>query len=103
LFGKYYVNDWAFGYEAYLTNGFNDAIINNGENRTFLPASKANKERFEESSNGEPLLTGKIAFRHNTTAQTVIRLNYRIMQQTDLLGNPPAKISGIQFGISSYF
>lgn len=235
LYGKYYVNDWAFGYEAYLTNGFNDAIINNGENRTFLPASKENKERFEESSNGEPLLTGKIALRHNkigevglsymggiyntyeedglilddkrrldvyaidfnttlptletfivgewvwvnvdvpTTfsqqfgdqqkggfidfvqpvltgdlfgfdqatlnlamrleyvdwnngtfretgedigdeiwtivpaisfrpnAQTVIRLNYRIMQQTDLLGNPPAKISGIQFGISSYF
>ncbi|WP_425391972.1 hypothetical protein [Ekhidna sp.] len=235
LYGKYYMKEWAFGYEAYLTNGFNDAIINNGENRTFLPASKENKERFEESSNGEPLLTGKIAVRHNKvgeiglsymggiyntyeedglilddkrrlnvyaidfnttipvtktfivgewawinidvpgtfsqqfgdqqkggfvdfvqpiltgdlfgfnnasfnvamrleyvdwndgtfretggnigdeiravvpaisfrpTAQTVIRLNYRIMEQTDILGNPPAKISGIQFGVSSYF
>ncbi|WP_424963903.1 hypothetical protein [Ekhidna sp.] len=235
LYGKYYMKEWAFGYEAYLTNGFNDAIINNGENRTFLPASKENKERFEESSNGEPLLTGKIAVRHNKvgeiglsymggiyntyeedglilddkrrlnvyaidfnttipvtktfivgewawinidvpstfsqqfgdqqkggfvdfvqpiltgdlfgfnnasfnvamrleyvdwndgtfretggnigdeiwavvpaisfrpTAQTVIRLNYRLMEQTDILGNPPAKISGIQFGVSSYF
>jgi hypothetical protein len=235
LYGKYYMKEWAFGYEAYLTNGFNDAIINNGENRTFLPASKANKERFEESANGEPLLTGKIAVRHNKvgeiglsymggiyntyeedglildekrrlnvyaidfnttipvtktfivgewawinidvpstfsqqfgdqqkggfvdfvqpiltgdlfgfnnasfnvamrleyvdwndgtfretggnigdeiwavvpaisfrpTAQTVIRLNYRFMEQTDILGNPPAKISGIQFGVSSYF
>ena len=235
LYGKYYMKEWAFGYEAYLTNGFNDAIINNGENRTFLPASKENKERFEESSNGEPLLTGKIAVRHNKvgeiglsymggiyntyekdglilddkrrlnvyaidfnttipvtktfivgewawinidvpstfsqqfgdqqkggfvdfvqpiltgdlfgfnnasfnvamrleyvdwndgtfretggnigdeiwavvpaisfrpTAQTVIRLNYRFMEQTDILGNPPAKISGIQFGVSSYF
>lgn len=235
LYGKYYMKEWAFGYEAYLTNGFNDAIINNGENRTFLPASKDNKERFEESSNGEPLFTGKIALRNNKigeiglsymggiyntyeedglilddkrrltvyaidfnttipvtktfivgewawvnvdvpetftqqfgdkqkggfvdivqpvmngnlfgfdkatfnvairfeyvdwndgrfqetgesigdeiwavvpaisfrpTAQTVIRLNYRIMEQTDLLGNPPAKISGIQFGLSSYF
>ncbi|MBV6642796.1 MAG: hypothetical protein KI791_18915 [Cyclobacteriaceae bacterium] len=235
LYGKYYVKEWAFGYEAYLTNGFNDAIINNGENRTFLPASKENKERFEESSNGEPLFTGKIALRHNEvgeiglsymggiynthevdgltlddarrlniyaidfnatvpgiktffvgewvwvnidvpatfsqqfgdrqrggfvdlvqplltgkilgfdkasfnvamrleyvdwndgtfretgenigddiwavvpgmsfrpTAQTVIRLNYRLMGQTDILGNPPAKISGIQFGVSSYF
>ena len=235
LYGKYYLKEWAFGYEAYLTNGFNDAIINNGENRTFLPASKENKERFEESSNGEPLLTGKIAVRHNKvgeiglsymggiyntyeedglilddkrrlnvyaidfnttipvtktfivgewawinidvpstfsqqfgdqqkggfvdfvqpiltgdlfgfnnasfnvamrleyvdwndgtfretggnigdeiwavvpaisfrpTAQTVIRLNYRFMEQTDILGNPPAKISGIQFGVSSYF
>ncbi len=235
LYGKYYVKEWAFGYEAYLTNGFNDAIINNGENRTFLPASKENKERFEESSNGEPLFTGKIALRHNEvgeiglsymggiynthevdglilddarrlnvyaidfnatvpgvktffvaewvwvnidvpatfsqqfgdrqrggfvdlvqpiltgkilgfdkasfnvamrfeyvdwnegtfretgenigddiwavvpgmsfrpTAQTVIRLNYRLMGQTDILGNPPARISGIQFGVSSYF
>ncbi|MEO9484035.1 MAG: hypothetical protein ABJG47_11335 [Ekhidna sp.] len=235
LYGKYYMKEWAFGYEAYLTNGFNEAIINNGENRTFLPASKENKERFEESSNGEPLLTGKIAVRHNKvgeiglsymggiyntyeedglilddkrrlnvyaidfnttipvtktfivgewawinidvpstfsqqfgdqqkggfvdfvqpiltgdlfgfnnasfnvamrleyvdwnegtfretggnigdeiwavvpaisfrpTAQTVIRLNYRFMEQTDILGNPPSKISGIQFGVSSYF
>lgn len=235
LYGKNYAGDWAFGYEAYLTNGFNDAIINNGENRTFLPASKDNKERFEESSNGEPLFTGKVALRNNNvgeiglsymggiyntyeddglqldkqrrldvyaidfnstlpwtdtylvgefawisidvpetftqqfgsrqkggfidivqpimkgtifdfkratlnvacrleyvdwnvgtfretggniaddiwaivpaisfrpTAQTVIRINYRLMQQQDILGNPPAKISGIQFGISSYF
>ncbi len=235
LYGKYFFKDWAFGYEAYLTNGFDDAIINNGENRTFLPASKDNKERFEESSNGEPLFTGKVALRNNKigeiglsymggiyntyeedglildkkrrldvfaldlnttiptlntfivgewtwvnldvpstftqqfgekqkggfvdivqpvlngnlfgfenatfnlamrleyvdwndgtfretgesigddtwavvpalsfrpTAQTVIRLNYRIMQQTDILNNPPAKISGIQFGLSSYF
>ncbi|WP_422358901.1 hypothetical protein [Reichenbachiella sp.] len=235
LYGKYYSKDWAFGYEAYLTNGFDNSIIDNGENRTFLPASKANKGRFEESSNGEPLFTGKIAVRNNKigevglsymgsiyntyqkdglildekrkldvfaidfnttlpmfntfivgewswifvdvpqtytqqygdkqkggfidfvqpvaagnifgfenatfniamrleyvdwnvgkfeetkeeigdhiwalvpaisfrpTAQTVIRLNYRYMQQTDILGNPPAKISGVQFGLSSYF
>ncbi|MEQ8683489.1 MAG: hypothetical protein RID25_27235, partial [Cyclobacteriaceae bacterium] len=74
LYGKYYVKEWAFGYEAYLTNGFNDAIINNGENRTFLPASKENKERFEESSNGEPLFTGKIALRHNEVGE--IGLSY---------------------------
>ncbi len=235
LYGKYFLNDWAFGYEAYLTNGFDDTIINNGENRTFLPASKENKGRFDESSNGEPLITTKLALRHNKvgelglsymggiynsyevdglvlddkrrlnvfaidfnttipklktfvvgewawvnvdvpttftqqfgdkqkggfvdivqpiltrqlfgfeqatlnvalrleyvdwndgtfretgenigdeiwavvpaisfrpTAQTVLRLNYRFMEQTDILGNPPAKISGIQFGLSSYF
>jgi hypothetical protein len=33
----------------------------------------------------------------------VIRANYRYMQQTDLLGNPPALISGVQIGVSSYF
>lgn len=235
LYGKQYKNKWAFGYELYLTNGFNNSIISNTENKTFLPATKQNAERFEESSNGEPLLTGKIALRHNEigeigfsymggiyntfeddgltldekrrldviaidfnstlphlktyivgewawvfidipptytqqfgnkqrggfvdlvqpiiqgkilgfenaiiniacrleyvdwnvgafketggtigdelwaivpaisfrpAAQTVIRLNYRFMQQKDILGNPPAKISGVQFGVSSYF
>lgn len=235
LYGKYYHKDWVFGYEMYLTNGFDDAIIDNTENKTFLPASKQNKERFNESSNGEPLFTGKIAsgykniielgisymggvyntyqadglvlddkrkldvvavdfnstipatktrligewvwvfvdvpetytqqygnkqkggfidivqpiitgdllgfskstlnlalrleyvdwndgmFRETNSSigdeimaivpaisfrpspQTVIRLNYRYMQQQDLLGNPPSKIGGVQFGISSYF
>ena len=235
LYGKYYHKKWALGYELYLTNGFNDAIIDNEENKTFLPSSKQNKERFDESSNGEPLLTSKIATKYNDMVelglsymggiynthtvdglvlddkrrldviaidfntklprintkiigewswvfvdvpesytqqygskqyggfldivqpilkkrvlgfpsstvnlalrleyvdwnvgvfnetntnigddiiafvpaisfrpveQTVIRLNYRFMSQTDILGNPPSKIGGMQFGISSYF
>lgn len=235
LYGKQYVNQWALGYEIYVSNGFDNSIISNSENRTFLPASKANAERFEESSNGQPLLTIKIAIRHqkigeiglsymggvynkfeedglvldekrrldvialdlNTTlpglstyivgewawinvnvpetytqqfgnhqqggfldvvqpiikrkilgferavvniacrleyldwnvgtfretggnisddlwaivpgvsfrptSQTVFRVNYRYMQQQDILGNPPAVIGGIQLGLSSYF
>ena len=235
LYGKEYFNQWALGYEIYVSNGFDNSIISNSENRTFLPASKANAERFEESSNGQPLLTTKIAIRHqkigeigfsfmggvynkfeedglvldekrrvdvialdlNTTlprlstyivgewawininvpetytqqfgnrqqggfidivqpiikrkilgferavvniacrleyldwnvgtfretggnisddlwaivpgisfrptSQTVFRVNYRYMQQQDILGNPPAVIGGIQFGVSSYF
>lgn len=235
FYGKEYVNQWALGYEIYMSNGFDNSIISNSENKTFLPASKANAERFEESSNGQPLLTSKIAIRHqmigeigfsymggvynkfeedglildekrrvdvialdlNTTlprlstyivgewswirvnvpetytqqfgnrqeggfidivqpiikrkisgfehavvniacrleyldwnvgtfretggnisddlwaivpgisfrptSQTVFRVNYRYMQQQDILGNPPAKIGGIQFGVSSYF
>ncbi len=235
LYGKYYNKKWAFGYELYLTNGFDDSIIDNTENKTYLPASKQNKGRFDESSNGEPLITSKIASKYNdmvelglsymggiynthtvdglvlnekqrldvfaidfnTTLprintkfvgewswvfidvpksytqqygakqyggfldiiqpilkrrvlgfanstvnlalrleyvdwnvgvfnetntnigdeiiafvpaisfrpveQTVIRLNYRFMSQVDILGNPPSKIGGVQFGISSYF
>ncbi|MCU0337437.1 MAG: hypothetical protein MUF12_06195 [Sediminibacterium sp.] len=64
IWGKYYKNKWAFAYEAYLTNGFDDRIINNTENRTWLPASKLNPERFEESFNGVPLTTLKTALRH---------------------------------------
>lgn len=64
LYGKFYTGDWTLGYEAYLTNGFDESIINNGENRTFLPAAKANGERFEESFNGQPLTTAKLSLRH---------------------------------------
>jgi hypothetical protein len=37
------------------------------------------------------------------TEQTVFRLNYRMLQQRDILGNPPEKTGGFIFGISSYF
>jgi len=63
-YGKKYTADWVYGYEIYLTNGFDDKIISNPENKTFLPASKENRERFEESFNGSPLLTSKVALRH---------------------------------------
>jgi hypothetical protein len=235
VYGKKYTGNWVYGYEAYLTNGFNDRIISNTENKTFLPASKADPDRFEESFNGVPLFTGKIAVKNskigelgisymggvynkfeddglvldkkrrvhvfaldfNTvlprlhtainaewawvkvdipetyteqfgtrqqggfidfvqpvlkkrmfdfdnavlnvalrvefvdwnmdkfrstgnriaddlisivpaiswrpTSQTVIRMNYRYNLQRDILGNPPSKLSGLQFGISTYF
>jgi hypothetical protein len=64
LYGKYAVSNFIWAYEAYVTNGFDDRIINNTENRTWLPASKLNPERFEESFNGVPLVTAKTAFRH---------------------------------------
>ena len=234
LYGKLYKGNWVYAYETYLTNGFDDQIISNSENKTFLPASKLNKDRFEESFNGIPLLTAKVAIRnkrfgeigvsymggvynkfqedgltldekrnHHTlaidfntvlptgtylnsewsfttidvpstysqqygdkqwggffdvvqpvlrrsmfgfessvvnvicrfeyvdwnkgkflesgdnihedilsvvsgiswrpTTQTVVRLNYRYAWQTDILGNPPSKTAGFQFGFSSYF
>ncbi|MDX2047698.1 MAG: hypothetical protein SFU87_12990 [Chitinophagaceae bacterium] len=65
VFGKKYTKEWAFAYEAYITNGFDDRIISNEVNKTFLPASKENRERFEESFNGVPLFTGKLALRKN--------------------------------------
>jgi hypothetical protein len=64
IYGKYYQNRWLFGYELYLTSGFDNTIIENEFNRTYLPASKANAGRFEESSNGEPLITAKVAVKN---------------------------------------
>ncbi len=65
LYGKKFSKDWVYAYEVYLTNGFNDRIISNTENKTFLPATKEDPERFEESFNGSMLFTGKVAIRNN--------------------------------------
>jgi len=65
LYGKQYKNKWMFGYELYLTGGFDNSIIDNSLNRTNLPATKANRDRFEESASGEPLFTGKVGLRNN--------------------------------------
>lgn len=64
LFGKVYKPSFVWGYEFYLTNGLNDNIINNTENKTFLPAAKLNPDRFEESFNGVPLTNFKTTFRY---------------------------------------
>ena len=64
LYGKKFSKGWVVAYEAYLTNGFDDKIIANTENKTFLPATKENKDRFEESFNGSPLFTAKAAVRN---------------------------------------
>ncbi len=74
LYGKTYKNNWIFGYEAYLTNGFDDSIIDNPENKTFLPAAKENEFRFEESSNGKALFTGKITIKNRKIGE--IGLSY---------------------------
>lgn len=65
-YGKHAAGAWTFGYEAYLTNGFDASIVSNPQDRTFLPAAKENPERFSESFNGVPLFTGKLAVRHRT-------------------------------------
>ncbi|MBP8113721.1 MAG: hypothetical protein KAY50_00120 [Chitinophagaceae bacterium] len=65
FYGKQYSKDWMFGYEAYLTGNFDNSIIDNAENKTFLPVAKNNSERFEEINSGLPLLTAKVAVKNN--------------------------------------
>lgn len=64
IFGKTAHANLVFAYEVYLTNGFDNTIIENTENRTWLPSSKANNERFAGSFNGQPLMTVKVAVKH---------------------------------------
>ena len=69
LYGKHYSNDWMFGYEAYLTGSFDNSIIDNSENKTFLPAAKNNSNRFEEVNSGLPLFTGKVAVKNTKVGE----------------------------------
>ncbi|TNE60040.1 MAG: hypothetical protein EP344_08010 [Bacteroidetes bacterium] len=69
LHGKFFRGAWTIGYEGYLTNGFDESIIANPEGRTFLPAAKANSNRFEESLNGRPLVSVKTAIRHSRAGE----------------------------------
>lgn len=69
MYGKYYTKDWMFGYEIYASSGFDNSIIENRENKTYLPASKANNERFEELNSGTPLYTAKIAIRNKVIGE----------------------------------
>lgn len=69
LYGKRYTKNWVYAYEAYISNGFDERIISNTENKTFLPATKENPDRFEESFNGSMLFTGKAAVRNNKTGE----------------------------------
>ncbi|MGJ1361186.1 hypothetical protein ACR79B_07135 [Sphingobacterium spiritivorum] len=65
LFGKHYSGNWMFGYEAYVSGGFDQSIINNEQGKTYLPATKSNADRFESSLTGQPLFSGKLAARNN--------------------------------------
>jgi hypothetical protein len=62
LYGKKYSGHWMYGYEFYVTGGFNDSIIDNTQGKTFLPAAKSSITRFNSSASGEPLYTGKLSF-----------------------------------------
>lgn len=64
IFGRRYRGNWVMAYEAYLTNGFDENIVVNDQGRTWFPATKANRDRFEESFNGVPLVTIKGAVKH---------------------------------------
>lgn len=69
IYGKQYSKDWMFGYEFYISGGFDGSIIANHQNRTFLPAAKENDKRFVKTINGQPLYTGKVALRNNKVGE----------------------------------
>jgi len=69
LYGKTFKGNWILGYEAYLTNGFDNSIIDNLTGRTFLPATKENAGRFVENNSGKPLVSGKVAIKNRNLGE----------------------------------
>lgn len=67
--GKHFYNNWILGYEIYLTNGFNDKLISNGDNRTSFHEAKEDADKFEKSYSGLPMFTGKIAIRNRNLGE----------------------------------
>ena len=65
LYGKKNSKNWMFGYEVYLSGGFDSSIISNDRNRTYLPESKETPARLVSMTNGQPLLTTKLSLRHD--------------------------------------
>jgi hypothetical protein len=68
-YGKQYSGDWMFGYEFYITGGFDDSIIDNRQGKTFLPAANSSLTRLSSSASGEPLYTGKLSFGNEKIGQ----------------------------------
>lgn len=64
-----------------------------------------NQDKFKETNNNiaDDFISIVPALSWRPSSQTVVRLNYRYNWTRDLLGNPPSKTGGFQFGISSYF
>lgn len=65
FYGKQYSHNWYFGYEIYLTGGFDNTIIDNDLNKTYLPHANENTSRLVTSASGSPLITGKLSVRNN--------------------------------------
>ncbi len=69
LHGKRNEGDWVFGYEAYLTNGFNDMIIDNEDGRTSLAAAKQDPLRYVQNPSGSAMFSGKLAVRNRSVGE----------------------------------
>ncbi|MBK9271986.1 MAG: hypothetical protein IPM48_10345 [Saprospiraceae bacterium] len=82
--------------------GWEKAKINFGVRLEYVDF---NQGKFKETNGniGDHVwaMVPSLAFRPMGT--TVLRLNYRFIQETDLLGNPPIVSGVLQFGFSSYF
>jgi len=88
IYGKQYTKKWMFGYEFYLTGGFDDAIIDNPQGETYLPAAKASTTRFTQSASGTPMYTGKISVRNDKIGELGLSFMSDVYNTWEVEGTP---------------
>jgi len=60
IHGRFGRRATVFSYDAYLTNGLTDGVVNNGSGRTRLADGKT-EDRFAEDNNGSPAVSVRLA------------------------------------------
>lgn len=61
VYGKLAVGAGVLSYDAYVTNGLGDGVVENDAGRTHVPAGKR-EEQFAEDNNGSPAVSARLAF-----------------------------------------
>jgi len=65
VYGRFFQGPLTFSYDAYVTNGLQDGVIDNGLGRTDVASGKS-EEAFGEDNNGSPALSGRVGLHHRT-------------------------------------
>ena len=63
VYGKLFRGPYTFSYDAYVTNGLQDGVIDNTIGRTDIASGKS-EEAFGEDNNGSPALSGRVGLHH---------------------------------------
>lgn len=63
IHGKIPTGSLTWSYDAYLTNGLADGVVDNDLGRTDIASGKS-EELFGEDNNGSPAVSGRVALRH---------------------------------------
>jgi hypothetical protein len=74
-------------YDAYLTNGLGDGILDNEEGRTSLAAGKRD-EQFAEDNNGSPAISGRLALQHRAVGEVGLSYYGAIYNRYRIEGTP---------------
>ena len=62
VYGKVSVGTGVLSYDAYVTNGLGDGVVENDVGRTHIPAGRR-EEQFAEDNNGSPAVSARVGFR----------------------------------------